>query len=242
MDASMFAGFALVSLTLACTPGADWAYIISSAISRRSFVPAVLGLLSGYLFHTALVACGIAALVAGSPGLLSWLTVTGALYLLWLGISTLRSWKSAAFYDQNELPQDTLDIPAPAAEHSTQRALAPVATKVALQTPKPKATTGRADFFKGILTSATNPKALLLYVALIPQFISAASQWPLPVQTAVLGLTHFSVSIVVYFAVALCARLLLRSRPTAARIVTLCSGLIMIALSVALAAEQLLTK
>ncbi|WP_279402307.1 hypothetical protein [Arthrobacter sp. JCM 19049] len=43
-------------------------------------------------------------------------------------------------------------------------------------------------------------------------------------QTTLLGLLHFTVSIGVYFAVALGARILLRSRPLAARVVTVLSG------------------
>lgn len=234
MDLALFTGFILVSCTLACTPGADWAYIISSAISKKTFFPAVFGLLSGYLFHTALVACGIAALVAGSPRLLSWLTAAGAIYLFWLGISTLRGWKSARFYQHStELPQDSGPSPATPTTASGR-------TSAAVQTLAPDLrTTNSADFLKGLLTSATNPKALLLYVALIPQFISASEPWPLPLQTATLGMTHFLVSILIYFAVAFTARLLLRSRPVAARMVTIFSGLIMIGLAVALIAEQL---
>ena len=235
MELSLFTGFALVSLTLACTPGADWAYIISSAISKRTFIPAVLGLLSGYLFHTALVACGIAAVVAGSPWLLSWLTAAGAIYLFWLGISTLRGWKAASFRDGATLRGPDAR---PYSGSRTGNHHAPATGSVALVTTT--ATTTRADFLKGLLTSATNPKALLLYVALIPQFISRESPWPLPAQTATLGLMHFAVSILVYFGVAMAARILLRSRPLAARLVTLLSGLIMICLSAGLVIEQVI--
>lgn len=238
MELSLFTGFILVSLTLACTPGADWAYIISSAIAKRSFVPAVLGLLSGYLFHTALVACGIAALVASSPWLLSWLTAIGALYLFWLGISTLRSWKSASFhrFQPNDDTHSSTPNHTDSRPHSSSAPnLSSTATLEAVD-QRPVS----AGFLKGLLTSATNPKALLLYVALIPQFISPAALWPMPVQTAALGMTHFVVSIVIYFAVALTARILLRSRPLAARLVTMLSGLIMIGLSITLIIEQVL--
>lgn len=243
MDLSLFTGFIMVSFTLACTPGADWAYIISSAISKRSFVPAVMGLLSGYLLHTALVAAGIAAVVAGSPDLLNWLTAAGALYLFWLGISTLRSWNKATFYQS---PGERVEVsaaapialPSDSATTNPQSQRTGVAT---LEISAPKHSTS-ADFFKGLLTSSTNPKALLLYVALIPQFISASAPWALPKQTMALGLTHFAVSILIYFGVALTARALLRSRPLAARIVTILSGLIMIGLSIGLIFEQLILQ
>jgi threonine/homoserine/homoserine lactone efflux protein len=55
-----------------------------------------------------------------------------------------------------------------------------------------------------------------------------------------LGLTFVLLVAVIYSCVALLARKLLHSRPGAARRVTLASGVIMIALGVALLAEQLM--
>lgn len=238
MDITQLTGFLLVSVTLACTPGADWAYIISSAVGARGYRAAVWGLLTGYLFHTALLVCGMAALVASSPQLLLWLTMAGSVYLLWLGITTLASWKSAKFYaptpvnsNDDSVSDQALDSEKDsAAGTTTLLATAPSRTEVRAR--------WRAPFLKGLLTSGINPKALLLYLALIPQFINSASSWPLSVQTGALGLTHFAVSVVVYFAVAFTSRLLLRSRPLAARIVTAGSGIIMIGLSLVLIYEQ----
>ena len=230
MDFSQITGFLAVSITLACTPGADWAYIIASAIGPRSYQSAVWGLLTGYVFHTALLVCGIAALVASSPGLLMWLTAAGALYLLWLGIRTLASWKSAAFFPAQDQSIDVPGTPEPAKETPSGSGAVAVAARPVQRTERP--------FLKGLLTSASNPKALLLYVALIPQFIETGRPWPVAAQTGVLGLEHAAVSLVVYFSIAAAARFLLRSRPLAARIITLCSGIIMIAISLGLLWEQ----
>lgn len=240
MDIAQLTTFLLISITLACTPGADWAYIISSAISGRGYRAAVWGLLSGYIFHTTLLVCGVATLVASSPQLLLWLTLAGSIYLLWLGIVTLASWKSAKFYTA---PEEATELIATTADQSgNDQMLASGTTGVLTVVPAPSKAPAqwRAPFLKGLLTSASNPKALLLYLALIPQFITPSAPWPLPVQTAALGLSHFIVSIAIYFAVAIAAHLLLRSRPLAARIVTACSGIIMIGLSLVLTYEQLL--
>ncbi|MHC9045605.1 LysE family translocator [Microbacterium saperdae] len=78
-----------VSALFVITPGADWAYAISAGLHRR-VLPAVLGLLTGHLVATLIVAAGVGALIVGIPGALTVLTVAGALYLVWLGISTLR--------------------------------------------------------------------------------------------------------------------------------------------------------
>lgn len=90
MEMSLVAGFWLVSFLLIMTPGADWAYTISAGIQGRRIVPAVAGLMSGHLLATIVVVAGVGVLIAGHPLALSAITLLGAFYLLWLGISLLR--------------------------------------------------------------------------------------------------------------------------------------------------------
>lgn len=82
--------FWAVSFLFVITPGADWAYAIAAGLRYRTVLPAVGGLLAGHLLATAVVAAGVATLVAGSPLVLAVLTVAGAGYLVWLGIGMLR--------------------------------------------------------------------------------------------------------------------------------------------------------
>ncbi|MBN0044962.1 LysE family translocator [Streptomyces actuosus] len=90
MDSGTLISFLAVDLLLVCVPGADWAYAIAAGLRGRSVTVAVAGLVSGYALHTALAAAGLSVLVAGSPRLLTALTVAGAAYLLWLGWGVLR--------------------------------------------------------------------------------------------------------------------------------------------------------
>ena len=90
MTLSVFVAFWAVSMLFIITPGADWAYAISAGLKGRVVLPAVAGLLSGHLIATVIVAAGVGTLVAGYPLALSALTVAGAGYLLWLGVSMLR--------------------------------------------------------------------------------------------------------------------------------------------------------
>jgi len=90
MPVATIAAFWGVSILFVLTPGADWAYAISSGLRHRSVVPAVGGLLSGHLLATLVVAAGVAALLAGSPTMLAVMTVAGAGYLIWLGVGMLR--------------------------------------------------------------------------------------------------------------------------------------------------------
>jgi threonine/homoserine/homoserine lactone efflux protein len=75
MPVATIAAFWGVSMLFVLTPGADWAYAISSGLRHRSVVPAVGGLLSGHLLATLVVAAGVAALLAGSPAMLAVMTV-----------------------------------------------------------------------------------------------------------------------------------------------------------------------
>jgi len=144
--------------------------------------------------------------LAGMPGVLGWITLAGAGYLLWLGVGTLRSWRGASF-----------------------SADAAGAAGTQLRT-----------FLQGMGTSGINPKGLLFYVALIPQFVSSEAALPVPVQSGLLGMTFVALAGLVYTVVALLSRTLLQSRPGAARAVTLASGIIMVALGAVLLGEQLL--
>ncbi|MFD5157709.1 LysE family translocator [Streptomyces hawaiiensis] len=91
---------------------------------------------------------------------------------------------------------------------------------------------------KGIGTSGLNPKALLLYFSLFPQFIDPAGAWPVAGQTGLLGSLHMTACAVVYLTVGVLARTVLRTRPAAARVVTRVSGAMMIVIGGFLLVER----
>jgi threonine/homoserine/homoserine lactone efflux protein len=103
----MFAAFWAVSLLFVITPGADWAYAISAGIRGRRVVPAVAGMLSGHLIATLIVAAGVGSVIAGTPGVMTLLTVFGAAYLFWLGLGMLRH-PTAPAAEQNDDAGSTL--------------------------------------------------------------------------------------------------------------------------------------
>lgn len=84
--------FILASLLLALLPGPDILFVLAQSIGRgfKAAFSVSLGLVSGLFVHTALVALGVAALVAASPVLLTILQYLGAAYLAWLGVSAVR--------------------------------------------------------------------------------------------------------------------------------------------------------
>jgi threonine/homoserine/homoserine lactone efflux protein len=92
---------------------------------------------------------------------------------------------------------------------------------------------------RGIGISGLNPKALLLYFSLFPQFIDPAGAWPVAGQTGLLGSLHMTACAVVYLTVGVLARTVLRTRPAAARAVTRVSGAMMIVIGGFLLVERL---
>jgi threonine/homoserine/homoserine lactone efflux protein len=92
---------------------------------------------------------------------------------------------------------------------------------------------------RGAAISGLNPKGLLLFFAILPQFVVLRAPWPATVQLATLGLFHVAACACVYSGVAVGANRLLRSRPCAALVVGRISGVAMILVAAALVAEQL---
>ena len=86
--------------------------------------------------------------------------------------------------------------------------------------------------------SGLNPKGMLLFLAVLPQFIRPDAPLPVAAQTGVLGLLHMACCALVYLAVGVLARTLLASRPKAAQVVTRISGVMMIVIGVLLLMER----
>lgn len=206
MDSALLLSFLALDFLLVCVPGADWAYAIAAGLGGRPVTVAVAGLVSGYALHTALASAGLAVLVAGSPALLTALTVVGAGYLVWLGWSVLR------------------------------RPAVPGAGEAV------GGQSGWRVFGRGAAISGLNPKGLLLYLSVLPQFLTVrGGGLPVPAQTAVLGVLHMACCAVVYLTVGVLARAVLGARPAAARAVTRTSGAAMLGIGAFLLLERLAT-
>ncbi|GAA4249835.1 LysE family translocator [Dactylosporangium darangshiense] len=112
----------------------------------------------------------------------------------------------------------------------------PAAAPAAVAAPAPG---GWPVFRRGVGVSALNPKALLLFLALLPQFTDPAAPWPVPAQLAALGLTFTATCAAFYTALGTAARTLLSARPRATAAVTRTAGAAMLLLGAALLAGRL---
>ncbi|MEV4264779.1 LysE family translocator [Kribbella sp. NPDC049584] len=86
-------GFAGATVVLVGMPGPNNLYISLRSLTqgRRAGVVSALAVETGTLVYIVVTALGLAALVQASPTLFAAITVTGALYLAFLGIKTLRA-------------------------------------------------------------------------------------------------------------------------------------------------------
>lgn len=193
-----------ISLLLTCTPGADWAYVLSSTIKHKSPLPSVAGLVLGYLGLVIVVAIGAAALIEGIPGALETLTIVGALYLIWVGISIFR----------NPPRAQTSDDAVP--------------------------TSARKQLITGAGVSFLNPKALLTYLVLLPQFTTLDGSWPMILQLSILGLLHTLNCGGIYLVIGYSARKVLTARPGASKAIGLFSGGVMVIIGLLLLGEQVM--
>jgi threonine/homoserine/homoserine lactone efflux protein len=99
----------------------------------------------------------------------------------------------------------------------------------------------RATLVKGIGVSGLNPKGLLVFLALLPQFVSPHGRWPLAVQLGILGLVFTLSCAVFYLSMGSLIRGILSARPAVARVITRVSGAAMIVIGALLLAERLVS-
>lgn len=86
MPADVISLFFVTALLLGLAPGPDNIFVLTQSLAygSRAGLLVVLGLCTGLLMHTSLVALGLAAVIATSSQLLLLIKFVGAVYLLYL--------------------------------------------------------------------------------------------------------------------------------------------------------------
>jgi threonine/homoserine/homoserine lactone efflux protein len=224
MAINSIVAFWVVAALLIAVPGADWAFVLDAAARSRAVIPAVSGLVIGYTGITLMVAAGVGAVVAGSTTALTGLTFVGGAYLTWHGVMTFR---------HPSTPPTHLGIHRDTAASATQgtsvtsRTLADRAAgsggSAVAQGAGPAST--RSDVLvRGIGVSGLNPKGLLIFLALLPQFVRPRESLPIAAQIGVLGLAFIVTVAIFYLILGTFARTVLHARPSAARVISRISG------------------
>ena len=155
-EVATLAAFALTALAIVVAPGPDTLLIVRYGLTsgRPAALAAVAGVQAGLIVHTLLAVAGISALIAASPALFRGLAIAGAAYLGWLGIAGLRG---AAAFD-GARPPVSVDVPVPASSPVSLPDSLPVSLTVAWR--------------DAMVTNVLNPKVILLFVALYPNFVT----------------------------------------------------------------------
>ncbi len=156
MSLSTWLLYATAVIVLTVTPGPTVLMCMANAVQHgpRHAMISVMGSTVAIVTIMALSALGMGAVLATSETAFLVLKWCGAAYLAYLGISMILSRQPAieTAHDRDQTPMPTVR-PGPIRRR-----------KLALQ---------------GLLVGASNPKALLFFSALFPQFIDpTAPQWP----------------------------------------------------------------
>ena len=188
-----YGAFVASTVALCLTPGIDTVYILTRGLAggRREGVASALGINTGLLVHTVLVATGLSLL----------LSACAPAYLVVMGIKSIV-----------------------AATRGEAGALSMV--------PGAQASDPRKTYLQGVATNVLNPKIVLFFLALLPQFVSPANSFG-PVPFLVLGLTYVVFSTIWTLVLVMASASLsgwLSSSESAGRVTGVVSGLVYIVL------------
>jgi threonine/homoserine/homoserine lactone efflux protein len=98
VDPSVLPGFLVAVLLICLAPGTDMAFIVATSVDRGSAagVQSAFGMAMGMAVWTIAATLGLGVLLQADPAIFASLRILGAIYLLWLGVNTLRSARADA--------------------------------------------------------------------------------------------------------------------------------------------------
>ncbi|MEM9556314.1 MAG: LysE family translocator [Acidobacteriota bacterium] len=138
--------FVATALALLVTPGPAVLYIVGRSLQSGvgAGLVSALGLTSGGLVHMLAAVFGLAAVLASSATAFHVVQFAGAAYLVYLGVKTLRT-SGDGSSESDESPRET-GPGAPTRERAWRH------------------------FADGFVVNVLNPKSVLFFLALLPQF------------------------------------------------------------------------
>ncbi|MFG2648487.1 LysE family translocator [Streptomyces sp. NPDC048436] len=186
--------FAAMSLLVIVIPGPSVLFVIGRALAhgRRTAVATALGNVFGSYVLVLAVAVGVGSLVERSAAVFMAVKLAGAAYLVFLGIQ--------AFRHRKEMRADSLGATSQASQTSqeSQGSQGSQVSKASKASKAPKGGEARTDLrtvLDGALVGVTNPKGIVFFAAVLPQFVDH-SAGHLPAQMLLLGLVPISIGLV----------------------------------------------
>ena len=168
MSAPTWATFLVAITVLTMTPGLDTMLVIRNSARGgwKDGMLSSLGICSGLFVHGTVSAVGISLLLLQTSWLFGLLKLLGAGYLVWLGVT---SWRDAL-----------------------ARRTPLMATAASL--PAGRGFNALRSLREGLLSNVLNPKAVIFYMAFLPQFIDPAGSALR--QSLMLASCHFAIAMV----------------------------------------------
>ncbi|HEY7813518.1 MAG TPA: LysE family translocator, partial [Nakamurella sp.] len=162
------AGFLLVAVVVTLTPGPATAMVIRVAArdGRAAALRTIGGHSLGVMLWAALSAVGVSSLILASDVAYGILRVGGAAVLIWLGV---RTWWLTRRSARTAKVNGQLSV-GPTVELSVEPAVEPT-VEPAVEMPARRRTRLRSSWGVGVVTSVSNPKLAVFFVALFPQFL-----------------------------------------------------------------------
>ncbi|MEE4542651.1 LysE family translocator [Streptomyces sp. V4-01] len=146
MSPDRLAGFAAMSLLLVLIPGPSVLFVLGRALAhgRRTALGSVLGNAAGAYVLVALVSLGLGEVVSRSVALFTAVKLAGAAYLVLLGV---RAWRHRGALSLAAVPE-------------ADGAAGETARRGDLRTLR-----------EGFVVGVTNPKTMVFFAAVLPQFV-----------------------------------------------------------------------
>ncbi|MEC7816211.1 MAG: LysE family translocator [Pseudomonadota bacterium] len=162
----------LLAITLlTITPGVDTLLVLRNT-ARGGLADGCVtsvGICTGLFIHATLSALGISMLLVDSAWAFTLLKWLGAMYLIWLGLGSLRQAFRGGEQEGEQGPP-------------------------AKQPPRRQRLNAAVSLREGLLSNVLNPKTALFYMALLPQFVDPAG--PAFAQSMLLAALHFALAMV----------------------------------------------
>lgn len=178
MSIELLISFSVASFLICLAPGPDNIFVLmlSALHGRKSGLLVTLGLCSGLIVHTLIVALGVASLLQSLPYVFAVISYIGAIYLAYLAWSLFKASADHLAISTNGREKERSDIDTRA-------------------TPL---------YLRGFYMNITNPKVSIFFLAFLPQF-TEPNHGHLLVQFLVLGLIFIVIAFLVFAFIAFTA-------------------------------------
>jgi len=160
--------FIIAITILTLTPGLDTALMVRNTY-RGGFTDGSitsLGICCGLFVHATFSAIGISTILAQSAELFHLIKSIGAIYLIWLGLSSFRSLLNS----KNQTHTTNIPLPSSFSIHSIR------------------------SFKEGFFSNVLNPKTAVFYFAFLPQFMTVGHS--VLFQSWLMAAIHFVIAMI----------------------------------------------